>query len=212
VINNAKPENPVLVLLLFSALAALSGCCSTPPPQPDFSTPLATLETFQDAFRADAGQLEYECFAHSFKESMGGFDLDSYAVMRDEAIDANPLVKTFLALKDLAGSVKSVQVDPNNRQAIMNLNVLGTEFDILFLRETIYHLEFDNDSRVREDFMPPLRSTVAANQGALLLIVPDVNPRWLKKVEALRKLSVEERWKFGDFDFIQRPNATAPQL
>jgi hypothetical protein len=178
---------------------ALAGCCS-PDPTADFSTPVATLQTFQSAFRAGMPGLEYECFSLDYKMSQGGFDLDIYTAMRNEAIDENPLAASLLSLKDLAGSVTDLAIEPSRRFAAMTLSILGKEFRILFFRETVYRMEFDEGIRPKEDFIPPLYSgSTRTGPDSFEVTIRNVPQKWLRDLPYIRKLVVEERWKFGNF-------------
>jgi hypothetical protein len=201
--------------LLFLAAALLSAlpaaCCTPPAPEPDFSTPGKTLATFQGAFRADAPLLEYECFSAEFKDLQGGFDLDSYTFAREQAIDENPLLAALLDLRDLAGHIKNVTANPLEREAEVVLSILGEEFRIRFVRETIYRFEFDGNSRIRENLMPPLRDAVREKNGSVHVTLPDVRRGWLRNPADLRRVVLEEQWKFRDFELIGGKKQAPPR-
>ncbi len=201
--------------LLFLAAVLLStlpaACCTPPPPDPDFSTPEETLATFQGAFRADDPELEYECFSGEFKERQGGFGLESYAFAREQAIDENPLLAALLDLRDLTGHVKNVIADPLKRRAEIVLSILGEEFRVRFVRETVYRLEFDGDSRIREELMPPLCDAIRQKNGSLQVELLDVPRSWLRNLPTLRRVVLEEQWKFRDLELIDGKSRASPQ-
>jgi len=204
-----KPSG-LLSLFPASLVFFLFSCCATPPPVPDFSTPVAVLTTFQQAFRAGEPRLEYECFSQELKEKKGGLDYDGYVIGRRQALEENPLLGPLLDLKDLPGHVTSLAVDPGGRRAEMTLDILGKRIGISFVRETVYRLEFDGDRRVREGAMSPLAEAIAAKKGAFSVAVENVPPSWLEKFPSLRKLVLEELWKFGDFGLITCERAAPP--
>jgi hypothetical protein len=195
------------------SMLLLPACCSTPP-VPDFSTPESTLTTFQDAFNADMLELEYECFAMEFRLSRGGFDLEQYTIARDRALDDNPLISAFLSLKDLANSIESLDIDPEGGAAVMTLSVLGEEFRIRFRRETVFRIEFKSTDRFKEDLMPPLEQAVqvSARKDAFGILFPNVPRSWIRMLPDMRKLTVEERWKFADVEFLEGESPPEPQL
>jgi len=205
------PSRPIRPAALLAAILAVClTSCRTPTPVPDFSTPVATLKTFQDAFRAEVPELEYECFSDDFKEKQGRLDLDTYALMRAQAIRENPLAATLLSLKDLAGSVTDLTIDPSRRVATMTLSILGEEINIFFFRETFYRLEFDEGIRTVEDLMPPLYAgSIRTGPDSFEVAFRNVKRKWLRNLPCLRRLVVEERWKFGEF-FLESENAGRP--
>lgn len=197
----------------FFALLLLPACCTTPP-VPDFSTPEATLTTFQDAFNADMPKLEYECFALEFKKRRGNFDLEQYTIARDRALDDNPLISAFMSLKDLADSIESLDFDSDGGTAVMTLSILGEEFRIRFRRETVFRIEFKSTGRFKEDLMPPLEKTIQvfAQKDAFGILFQDVPRSWIKMLPDMRKLTVEELWKFADIEFLEGDTPPEPQL
>jgi hypothetical protein len=195
------------------ALILLPACCTTPP-VPDFSTPEATLTTFQDAFNADMPKLEYECFALEFKKNRGNFDLEQYIIARDRALDDNPLISAFMSLKDLADSIDSLDMGSDGRTALMTLSVLGEEFRIRFRCETVFAIEVKSDKRRRTDLMPPFDESVQVSprKDAFGIVFEGVQRSWIRKLPDLRKLTVEEQWKFADIDFLEGGAPPEPQL
>ncbi len=186
----------------FLALFSLSSCC-TLPPEPDFSTPAATLCTFQKAFRADAPEIEYACFSLDFKETMGSLDLDRYEIMRDRVLEDNPLLSTLFKVKDIDSFINKTEFrnEPSGiKKALMTISLLGREITLLFICETIYRMEFNGGVRPMEVSMPPLYPiSMRKRKEAVMLVIPDVHPRCINNISLVRKLVVEEQWKLADF-------------
>jgi hypothetical protein len=203
----ARPKRPIIAAaLLATCLAVTLPACKAPAPIPDFTTPIATLETFQSAFKADLPVLEYECFSLDFKEKQGGLDLDIYASMRNQAIDENPLAAALLSMKDLTKSVTEVAVDETRRMATMTLSILGEELLVIFVRETYYRLEYDENIRTVEDLMPPLfAGSIRTGPDTFELTFRNVPKKWLRNLPYIRRIVAEERWKFGEFFLLKEP-------
>lgn len=188
-----------LFRFLLPLCAALAGCTTTPI-VPDYSTPEKTLLTFHEAFKQSEIPFEYECFSQRFKEIQGNMDLKSYYEVRKQFEDEYPLESFLFSLKDIEDNIKEKTFSPDGRSALLTLSIGGEDYSIWFIRETIYRFEFDQ-GRPFEDFSRPLEELIAVEGDALEVTLPLIKKN-MKRLEALRTVIVEERWKFLDFSFL----------
>lgn len=196
-------QETVRILLSLSVLLAVSACC-TEQVVADFTTPASTLTTFQEAYRSDMPELEYECFGLDFKERIGSLDLDRYIIWRNEALEDEPFLNAILNLKDLAGCTSEPQLGPDGRTASLLLTILSQEIRLFFIRETTFRLEFDEGLRPVECQTEPLYPGLLEVDGkSIIFKVNDLRPRWIRQLPRSRKLVVEECWKFDGFFFPQ---------
>lgn len=115
---------------------SLTGCCVTPPDPADwlavgFRSPRQTWRTYQTALAGDQAELEYRCFAASFKGRYG-FSVLEYVEFRDQLLDEQPLVR-FAAEAEVVSERRSV--DGNYHELIAEISKLGTTVQIRVLLE-----------------------------------------------------------------------------
>jgi hypothetical protein len=187
------------LLLAWLALMAASGCSSLPGP-PDYSTPEKTLISFHDAFKHEVVAREYECLSQAFKENRGNLNLAGYHEFRRNLKDEYPIVFLLLSLNDIEDNI--VEVRYRGDEADVDVSFAGNAFTITMIRETIVRFEFDK-GRVKEDrIFQPLPSLLTLENAWLGVMLP-MDERILdyvgKKIQYLRKILVEKRWKFLDF-------------
>ncbi len=202
-------------LLLSSLVFSISACCTTPLPPADFSSPEATIGTFQGAFNSDkagADELSYACFCQEFKEQRSNFDLDQFAMLRQQALDANPFLSLLMSLKDLRECITSVDppIGGDADLALMKLSVAGHDLDVLFRRETVCQLEFHSTTD-KEKRVPSIAETLHAEGNALSIRVDGLKRSWISNLPYLRRLVLEEQWKFADVKILEYGRET-PQL
>jgi len=202
-------------LLLSFLMISISACTTIPLPPADFSSPTATLGTFQGAFASDeagADDLGYACFSQEFKDQNGHFDLEQYAMFRWEALETSPFLSLLISLKDLSECIDSVEQNfgGNEDLALMKLSVVGQDLDILFKRETVCLLEFDSTTD-KEKHVPSLAETLHVDGTTLLIRVDGLEKAWIGKLPYLRRLVLEEQWKFRDVKILEYGRPT-PQL
>ncbi len=203
-------SDSIRTLVVVLAALAMSACC-TEPVVPDFTTPMATLSTFQGAYRNDLPELEYECFGLDLKSRIGSLDLDRYILWRDEALQENPYLNVVLNFKDLVDNVSEPEYGPHGRTAKLFLNLLSKEIQLYFIRETFFRLEFEEGLRPVECRTAPLHPGLIEVSGRTIrLEVADLPPRWIRQLPKSRKLVVEECWKFDGFLFPGEDGGTAP--
>lgn len=203
-------------LLLSLLLFGLSACCATPLPDPDFSSPVATLGTFQGAFNSDekgADLLGYECFSQDFKDRNGRFDLDMYSMLRRKALEESPFLSFLMSLKDLTDCITNVDspLNGNADLALMALSIAGQDLEILFVRETSYELEYERDERIKGRRTPSIASMIEQDGETLVVRLDGLSKSWIRALPRLRRILVEGRWKFADIKILQG-DGEIPQL
>src|SRR5262249_27872228 len=109
--------------LLASLLGLLLASCGCPPLIESYSSPQATLATWQPHLCRDDPQGEYGCFAASFKRSMGGFE--NYNAARSALLDRRPVAAWLLKRADLADYVTDSTCSADGRQAALTLQARG---------------------------------------------------------------------------------------
>jgi hypothetical protein len=119
----------------------------TPPDPGDwlavgFRSPRQTWRTYQTALAGDRPELEYRCFAASFK-SQYGFSVLEYVTFRDELLEEQPLVR-FVAEAEVVSERRSV--DGNYHELIAEISKLGTtvQMRVLLEREAFAELWVDD--------------------------------------------------------------------
>jgi len=204
-----------LILLLF--LLTPTSCCllSDPPLGPaDFTTPTKTLLTFHEAFRlGENTEREYECFSKEFKKNIKknlnfsrDLDYSSYFEIRNILAEENPVAVFLFSLEDLSDNIKEEKPIDDDEMDLY-LDVKGEEIIISFIRETVFRLEFDGKNRPEEGFLSHIKDIIMESGNGLLigLFLPSRTRKRLgNKIHALRKIVVEEKWKFKDFSFLHK--------
>jgi hypothetical protein len=190
-----------------------AACCTAPMKPPDFSTPKAALLTFHDAFNHDVEAVEFECFSKDFKET-NRFDYKTYYEFRQILVDDNPVAAFLFSLVDLEEAIIETRMEGDDL-ATMWLDLAGERITILFIRETISHLEYDRapeDSRrfVGGGLMPPLQDLIQEKEAAFTLAVPFRNKKEKRRFHRLRKIVLEKQWKFLDFPFLHENKSEPP--
>lgn len=114
----------------------LVGCCVTPPDPSDwldvgFRSPRQTWRTYQTALAGDQPELEYRCFASSFKGRYG-FSVLEYVEFRDQLLEEQPLVR-FAAEAEVVSDRRSR--DGNYHELIAEISKLGTTVQIRVVLE-----------------------------------------------------------------------------
>lgn len=184
-------------------LALLAGACCTPSPgPPDFSTPEATLRTFQQAFHREDVSAEYECFSLPFKANNGNFGLDDYYEFRRRFVEEHPVAAFLFSRNDLSNNITARSPLQGRELAWLKLEVAGEEVTIDFILETVYRLEYGAGARPEEDFLADPEEAVRARDGRLEITLP-LSPRTCEHLPELRRVLVEKRWKFLDFSFLR---------
>ena len=185
------------LLLLFAG-----ACCTTPPAPPDFSTPEATLRTFQQAFDRDDVAAEYECFSLPFKERNGSFGLDDYYEFRRRFVSEHPVAAFLFSKNDLTNNITARSPLEGRELAWLEIEAGGRKVTIDFMLETVYRLEYGGaGTRPEEDFIPDPEAALRARNGTLEIVLP-LSPRTRKHLSELKRVLVEKRWKFLDFSFL----------
>ncbi len=193
-------------------LAFLSACCATPLPEADFSSPEATLGTFQGAFNSDeagADELGYACFAKEFKEQNGHFDLEMYSMVRRQALEANPFLSLLISLKDLQSCIENVDFgfEGDRDLALMSLSISSYEVDLKFRRETVCQLEYRSTTD-KEKHIAPIEEAIQVEEDAFSIRVDGIYKSWIANLPSLRRIVIEERWKFAGIEILEYGSQT----
>lgn len=202
-------------LLLSSIIFSLSACCTTPLPAEDFSSVEATLGTFQGAFNSDekgADELAYACISQEFKEQNFNFDLEQFAMIRRQALDANPFLSLLMSLRDLRECITNKETPFNGDPdlALMELSVAGRKVDIFFRRETVCQLEYRSTTD-KEKRVPSIAETLVKEENGFSIRVDGLNKSWISHLPSLRRIVLEEQWKFADVEILEY-GKDSPQL
>lgn len=191
-------------ILIPAVLAMLCGACKAPPLGPaDYSTPSATLLTFQNAFQNDRADREYECFSQEFKKNHSSLSLSSYYETRQMLLEDQPVAAYIFSLNDLSDNIIEEIISPKGDRATLVLSVYGEEVFIEFIRETLFQIEFD-EARAVGDFLPkPLHDLIRFNEEEHeFYLTLFLSPRIRDNLRSIRKIMVEKNWKFLRFSFL----------
>ena len=177
-----------------------ASCCSTPLGPPDYSTPKATLMTFQEAFRNDAAYREYECFSLVLKKRLGSLDYKSYYDSRYQFIDDHPMMAFLFSLNDLDDNIMETEYRADGKEAWLTLSVGGEIIVIAFIEETFYHIEYLR-ARPQGDLIPEPHTKIVQKERELEITLP-LSKRTRENFDEIQKILVEKRWMFLDFSFL----------
>ena len=170
--------------------------------EPDFSTPTAALRTFQEAFRRDAVDIEFECFSQVFKDRQGNLDYESYYDFRYQFVDEHPVAAFLFNLNDLDNNVVNTDYRSDGKTARLDLRVAGEDHWIDFILETEYFLEYFGEDWTARDIIPEPHTKIFRKGNQIEIDVPLNRQTRNKDLGDLRKLLLEKRWKFLDFSFV----------
>jgi hypothetical protein len=193
----SKEWNIMRFLLIFG-LFFLVPACTTPLPPPDYSTPKHTLLSFHEAFKRDEVAREYECLSQAFKKKHGSLGLSGYHEFRRKLADEYPLAFLLFSLNDIEDNIGSPQITGDT--ADVDLVFGGNTITVTLLRETIYHLEFD-EGPAAGGLSPPLQTLIQEGEGWFGIML-DMTQKTKRRLMKLRKILVEKRWKFLDFSLL----------
>ncbi|MCB9898427.1 MAG: hypothetical protein H6825_10520 [Planctomycetes bacterium] len=201
---NEKPPC-ARVLALLASLLLVGACC--PPKRVDYSTPEATLRTWQAQLCHDDPIEEYGCLTAGLKLQMGGWE--TYYAARRKLLEEQPFFAWLLKTFDLPGRAVETLVLEDAGVARMTFEVEGQEYDIAFERETWAIFDTQDDPSPTARLERPIADVVYQRGGQQVLRVdePLLSSEQIRRLRAIRVLT---RWKIGSISGLLTPAEVTP--
>ncbi len=195
------------VPLLAIALAA-AGCCQTPEPEVDLSTPAATIESFHRAFVDDDRQDEYRCFSDDVRNRFG--NLLGYSIAREVFRAENQLLVRLLEWSDLEGRLETTLLD-DGLHAVARIDAGADEPILVGMAYEPTYLLVHPGGEVTEGFARRVKAVWRGKEVLAVLSDPvlgEEKPRPVIRVEIRPRWVIEE--VPGLEDALGRAGAPAP--
>jgi hypothetical protein len=137
-------------------------------------------------------------------------NLSNYLDLRKLFEEEHPVASLLFSLEDLSDNIIEEVPAFEYGTAWLKLEVGGEEVTIGFTRETIYRLEFDQANSWEDRIGDRDLYGVARPEGDELVLRLPLCDRYLKYPDQLRKVVVENQWKFLDFSFLHEKIDISP--
>jgi len=191
-------------------LLLLLGACGCPPLAPSYTTPLATLETFQAQLCREDQEGEYSCLSESFKRGIGGFE--NYYAARELMLERTPLGASSVFKRiDLANNVTAQTLSPDGLAAELVMEFLvGDPVSIYFERETLATLAFEDGSLTGGIQDAPMSELVGSEAGRNWVLF-DAPLLTSERLRGLTNVTLSSRWHIsGLTGFVPGASVTQP--
>ncbi len=185
------------LLLLLALLAAGSLACGCPPKLVDYTSPEATLRTWQAHLCHDLPEDEYACFSADFARSFGGYG--NYLAFRDHLIADQPVLSYIVERKDLSDNIVGFGIEPDGIHGWAILQALSERLRLDFVREVWVTITFrDGRKPVRSRQRVPFSGmlNLSGTRQWLLIDRPDLDP---DDIDLIESISFDSRWLIDRF-------------
>ena len=172
-------------------LLPLAACCC-PELRTDFSTPEATLRTWQANLCHDVPEGEYSCLSGTLQADMYGFP--TYYAARQELLEQEPVVAFLVKRVDLPGRAVERLTSDDGTATRLVFEQDGQRFAIDFVLETAVRLVFLDGSEKPARLDGPLWYHVNSLSGRQWIDLR--RPRLTdEEREQLASVQLSQQWK-----------------